>query len=248
MVNKLSTGPGSNVTNLKILLSAILAYGERYNPANARMTYPALQALYLLGLSAVNAVENIQPVNAKARNARNASFAALDDLTTRTGNSFRAIVTNEAARARVRSLILLIQNGRVNPKKEQPPVEDPNAEPVPAKENASHQSGYDKQLENFNKLIQYLASFPAYVPNETDLTIEGLTDFYDDLTAKNQLVVDTQTQLTNARAVRAEALYKPETGLVPLCNDSKSYIKSVFSTGSPQYKQISKLKFTIYKN
>ena len=248
MVNKLSTGPGSNVTNLKILLSAILAYGERYNPVNARMTYAALQALYLLGLSAVNAVDNIQPINAKARNARNASFDALDDLTTRTGNSFRAIVTNEPARARVRSLILLIQSGRVNPKKEQPPVEDPNAEPVPAKENTSHQSGYDKQLENFNKLILYLASFPAYVPNETDLTIEGLTEFYDDLAAKNQLVVDTQTQLTNARAVRAEVLYKPETGLVPLGNDSKSYIKSVFGTASPQYKQISKLKFTIYKN
>lgn len=248
MVNKLSTGPGSNVTNLQSLLSAILAFGARYNPANARMTYVAFQALYLLGLSVVNAVDNIQPINAKARNARNASFDALDDLTTRTGNSFRAIVTNEPARARVRSLILLIQSGRVNPKKEQPPVEDPNAEPVPAKENTSHQSGYDKQLENFNKLILYLASFPAYVPNETDLTIEGLTEFYDDLAAKNKLVVDTQTQLTNARAVRAEVLYKPETGLVPLCNDSKSYIKSVFGTASPQYKQISKLKFTIYKN
>ena len=247
MPKNLASGPGLNVTNLKTLIAAILGYGERYNPVNALITLMALQALYLLGLSAVNEVDTAQPINTKARNARNEAFDSLDTLVTRIGNAFKAIVTNEPARARVRSLVLLIQRGRVNPKKERPPVTDPEADHETVKENASHKSGYDKQLENFYKLIQYLASFPAYKPNEGDLTIEGLTAFYNDLTAKNNLVETTQTQLVVARRLREEVLNKPETGLVQLCNDSKSYVSSVFGARSPEYKQISKLKFRTYK-
>ena len=247
MPKNLTSGPGSNVTNLKTLIAAILGYGDRYNPVNALITLMALQALYLLGLSAVNEVDTAQPANTKARNARNEAFDTLDTMVTRIGNAFKAIIQDEVSRAHIRSLILLIQRGRVNPKKEQPPVTGREGDSETVKENASHKSGYDKQLENFYKLIQLLASFPAYKPNEGDLTVEGLTAFYNDLTAKNDLVEATQTQLVVARRLREEVLNKPQTGLVQLCNDSKSYVSSVFGARIPEYKQISKLKFRTYK-
>ena len=245
MANNLSSGPGSNVTNLKSLNAAVLGYGSSYNPTNQLITLQALQALYLLGLSAVNSVDALLPAYTNAKNARADAFYLLDKVSTRIGNAFKAVVANEVAREHVRSLVLLIHSGRVNSKKSPRSESDSNAEPV--KENASHKSGYDKQLENFNKLIQYLTSFPAYKPNEEDLTVESLTAFYNDLTEKNQLVNTTETQLNVARRQRENVLDKPETGLVQLGNDSKSYVSSVFGARSPEYKQISKLKFRTYK-
>jgi len=248
MPKNLASGPGTNVTNLKTMIAAILGYGDRYNPINALISLTALQALYLLGLSAVNSVDAVQPANTNAKNARTDAFDLLDQLTTRIGNAFKSIVANEPAREHVRSMILVIQRGRVNPKKVQPLVTDLTAEPTTGKENASHKSGYDKQLENFYKLIQYLASFPAYKPNEADLTVAGLSAFYNELTVKNQLVTDTQTELDKARIVRKNVLDHPETGLVVLARASKSYVSSVYGARSPEYRQLTKLKFKSYKS
>jgi len=101
-------------------------------------------------------------------------------------------------------------------------------------------------LDNFYKLIQFLGSFPAYTPNEADLTVAGLTELYNSLITNNQVVTDTQIQLDNTRRIREKVLYQPISGLVQMSNDSKSYIKSVYGAGSPEYKQISKLKFRFY--
>ena len=42
---------------------------------------------------------------------------------------------------------------------------------------------------------------------------------------------------------RNKILYEENTGLVDIALDSKTYIKSVFGSTSPQYKQVSKLYF-----
>src|SRR5665647_780496 len=173
MPKNLASGSGTNVTNLKTLITAILGYGDRYNPINALITLEALQALYLLGLSAVNSVDAVQPANTNAKNAR---------------------------------------------------------------------------TEAFYKLIQYLASFPAYMPNEADLTVAGLSAFYNELTVKNQLVNDTQTELNKARIIRTNVIDHPETGLVFLAKASKSYVSSVYGAKSPEYKQLTKLGFRTYKS
>ncbi len=248
ITNNLSSGANSNVTNLKMLNSAILGYGETYNPANTLITPAALQTAYLLGLGAVNAVDNILPANSNAKNVRSKAFDSMGKLATRAGNAFKSLVADESARVHIRSLIHLIQRGRVNAVKSKATINEAGEDPSTVKENASHKSGYEKQLDNFYRLIQFLASFPAYKPNEAELTVEALSAFHTELTKDNQLVADTQIQLDQSRMNREKVLYQPITGLVHTCNDSKSYIKSVFGANSPEYKQISKLKFGTYKN
>ena len=46
------------------------------------------------------------------------------------------------------------------------------------------------------------------------------------------------------RISRNNLLYKENTGLYDVALDVKNYIKSVFGATSPQYKQVSKIKFT----
>ena len=46
------------------------------------------------------------------------------------------------------------------------------------------------------------------------------------------------------RAFYNDLMYKANTRMVDIALDSKAYIKSAFGATSPQYKQVSKLKFT----
>ena len=88
-----------------------------------------------------------------------------------------------------------------------------------------------------------LSSVPLYNPNEEELKIEILKALYSQLKEKNTEVILPIVQLSNSRITRNEILYRENTGLVDIALDSKTYIKSIFGATSPQYKQISKLKF-----
>jgi hypothetical protein len=59
----------------------------------------------------------------------------------------------------------------------------------------------------------------------------------------NTDAINAYTPLSNARIDRNKILYDETTGLVTVAGDVKSYVKSVFGGTSPQYKQVSKLKF-----
>ena len=61
---------------------------------------------------------------------------------------------------------------------------------------------------------------------------------------KGFAVVAAEVPLNNARITRNDTLYKANTGLVDIALDVKTYIKSVYGATSPQYKKISKIKFT----
>jgi len=255
MNTNLASGHGSNVTNLQLLINDVTGYGNRYDPSNANIMLAALQATYTLGLNAVNAVDIAEPIETKAKAERDTGFKVLGKLSTRVSNAFFAVETDKIARAHVRSLVLLIQSGRVNPKETTPaPQEsasaeqDQAAETKVASDNASHKMFFDNRLENLFKLIQFLAIYPAYALNEADLSITGLSALYDDLKAKNQAANNSEIPLKKARIDRGKALYTPVTGLVYVGQDTKSYIKSVFGAKSPQYLQVSKLKFRKLKN
>jgi hypothetical protein len=56
--------------------------------------------------------------------------------------------------------------------------------------------------------------------------------------------IAAHTTFSNAIAERDALLYHPETGLKAIALNVKVYIKSIFGSQSPQYKQVSGLKFT----
>lgn len=86
-----------------------------------------------------------------------------------------------------------------------------------------------------------LATVPEYAPNETELTIESLTN---ELSSKNTAVINATVPLNNARIARGKVMYAPLSGLFVISVDVKTYVKSVFGATSLQYKAISGLKFT----
>ena len=105
------------------------------------------------------------------------------------------------------------------------------------------QLSYDSRLDNFDKFITLLESIPEYKPNEEDLKVQSLKSLHTNMRALNNNAVTAGIRLSNARIARNEMMYKPLTGLVDTAYDIKIYIKSIFGATSPQYKQVTKLKF-----
>ena len=141
-----------------------------------------------------------------------------------------------------------IQGSRKGGNNTPTPSEPPNPdEPQPDGTSVSQQS-YDSLIENFARLVDLVSSEPTYTPNEVELQVATLTALVTDLRAKNTAVINANTALSNARLSRNITLYKEKTGLVDVAGEVKKYVKSVFGATSPQYKQISKIKFTKPKN
>ncbi len=244
MASTSETGHAKNVANFDELISFVTGYRESYNPSKATIKLDALKALSDHAKTSINAVSSMEPAYKSAVAAREVVFIPLSKLTTRIMNSIKATDTTVQVDENARTLVRKIQGVRATAKKtedEKKALAEKGKEVV---EISTSQMSYDSRLDNFFKLIQLLSSVPEYNPNETELKIEHLNTILDDLKAKNAAVVESYIPLSNARISRNNLLYKENTGLYDVALDVKNYIKSVFGATSPQYKQVSKIKFT----
>ena len=244
MASTSETGHAKNVANLDELISFVGGYGAVYNPSKPAIKLPALQALSTAAKAAIGAVNSALPAYSNAVSAREVAFEPLSKLTTRIINALKATDTTTQVDESAQTLARKIQGARATAKKTEAEKTALATEGTVVTEISSSQMSYDSRLDSLDKLLKLLTSVPLYAPNEADLKVTALTTYYNDLKAKNAAVVTATVPLSNARISRNDILYKTNTGLVDIAFDVKVYVKSVFGATSPQYKQISKLKFT----
>ncbi len=247
MASTSETGHAKNVANFDDLISFATGYGTAYNPSKPTLKLTALQTLSTSAKNAINAVNAALPAYSNAVAARESAFEPLNKLITRVNNALKATDTTEQVDESAKTLVRKIQGTRATAKKTDTEIAAAKAEGKETKEISSSQMSYDSRLDNFDKLIKLLTSVTLYAPNEADLKVTALTTLYNDLKAKNTAVVTATTPLSNARISRNDILYKPNTGLVDIALDTKTYIKSLYGATSPQYKQVSKLEFKAVK-
>ncbi len=244
MASTTETGHAKNVSNFDELVSFVTGYGATYNPSKAGIKLTALQTLSTNAKNAINAVNAALPAYSNAVSARESAFEPLSKLATRILNALKATDTTTQVDESATTLIRKIQGKRATPKLTEEEKATAKVAGTEVKEVSSSQMSYDSRLDSFDKLIKLLASVSLYTPNEADLKVTALTTLYTDLKTKNTAVVSATTPLSNARISRNDILYKANTGMLDIALDSKAYIKSAFGATSPQYKQVSKLKFT----
>lgn len=247
MANTSEIGHAKNAANFDELTSFAMGHGTAYNPSKVSIKIPALQALSASAKGAISAVNAAEPAYKNAVAAREAAFTPLNKLITRVMNALKATDTTVAIDNSAKTLARKIQGARAKAKKTEEEKKVLAAEGKEVVEISSSQMSYDSRLDNFDKLLMLLASITLYTPNEEDLKVTALTTLYNDLKAKNTAVLTATTPLSNARIVRNEILYKPDTGLVDTALAVKTYIKSLYGATSPQYKQVSKLEFRAVK-
>ena len=237
------TGHAKNLANFNELMSFVSSYDTAYKPAKASIRLAELQTL---SNDARNALSHLNAQYSEHRNAkiaRDLAFKPFSNLITRVMNALRASDTPVQADESVRMLIRKIRGTRASAKLTDEEKQILSAEGKETREISSSQTSFDNRMENFHRLIKLLSGFPLYAPNEPDLTVESLSNLYDDLMIKNAAVVAAYVTVSNARIVRSTIFYNADTGLVDIALAVKAYVKSLFGTSSPQYKQISKLEF-----
>ena len=243
-MNYYETGHAKNVANFEELVNILTGYGVPYNPSKNAIKLPALNTLVGNVKTSMFAVNTALATYKTAVNAREVAFEPLSRLATRILNAIIATDTTEQVDDSAKSYVKKIQGRRTTAKLTEEQKQQLVADGKPVNEVSTSQMSYDNRLDNFDKLIKLVAAIPQYVPNEIDLKLVALNTLYADLKAKNLSVISAHTNLTNARIARNDLLYKALSGLVDLAFDIKTYIKSIFGTQSPQFKQVSGIKFT----
>ena len=242
------TGHAVNVANFENLLTTANALGATYNPSKSSLKIPALQDLLTASKGTLNTVNIAQSAYSNAVDAREVAFKPFNKLVTRVNNALKASDTTPQVDESAQTIIRKLQGKRASAKLTDDEKTALKAEGKEVNQISAAQLSYNSKLENFDRRIMLLDSVPLYAPNEEELKITSLKALQTTLKDTNTAVITTNIQLSNARIARNEILYKPISGLVDIAFDTKVYIKSVYGATSPQYKQISKLKFTNKKD
>ena len=237
------TGHVTTVSNFNELIKIVKLHAGKYQPSNPALSITNLESIATEAQQAIKEINNLSPQYTIPAANRELAFKPMSKLCTRVINSLKVSGANEGVVDGAVSINRKIQGERATAKiteEEKLALKEQGKEVV---EISSSQLSYDNRLNNFDKLIKYLANVTEYAPNEDDLKVASLKDVFTSLEEKNNAAKEIGEPLTNARIARNKILYTPKTGLVDTALDVKKYILSVFGTGTPEYKQVSKLAF-----
>ena len=239
MASTSEVGHAKNVANLQDLIEFVTAYGATYNPSKNSLKLPQLVALKATAETKLTDVISKNTAYNNKVNERMVAFSNLKSLSTRLVN---ALQTTDATTQTINDAKTF--NRKMQGKKasaSQTPT-DPNA-PAPKTISTSQQS-YDQLIQHLAGLKSVLEEESSYTPNETDLQVATIDAKIADLTAKNTAVSTAYTNISNSRISRNETLYTSDNGIFETASEVKKYIKSVFGASSPQYNQVSGIKFS----
>jgi hypothetical protein len=242
MPSTTETGHAKSVATYEDLISFCTGYGATYNPSKAALKLPALTTQLTGANAALQAVKTAKTAYDNATNARELAFKPMKPLATKIINALAATEATAQTVDDVKTTNLKIQ-GRRAVKVEKPDAEALAKGAEPVKTASTSQQSFDKMIDHFAQLIATLTAEPKYLPNENELKVATLNTMLTDLRAKNTAVIASTTALSNARIARDKALYGETAGMVDTAQDVKQYVKSVFGATSPQYKQVSGLRF-----
>ena len=233
-------GHAKNVANFQDLIAYCTAYGATYNPSKIALQLTALNTILTSAQTELSSVTTAKNAFDTVTGDRQLTFEPLKSLATKIFNFLSVTDATEQTIADAKTINNKLQGRRAGTIAENP---TPEGGTSPNTVSVSRQS-YDSLTENFSAFIDLVSSIPSYTPNETELTVDSLTTFRDNLQTANTNVINAEVAYSNARISRDNILYAENTGLVDTALDVKKYVKAIFGATSSQYKQISGIKFT----
>ncbi len=240
MGSQYETGHAKNVANLQKLIEQVTVY-TNYNPPVANLEVTNLQTLYSSALAKLDEVEEKRNANKNAIHNRQVAFENLKPTCTRIINHLEILGLTEGTLEQAKSLNRLIQGSKKN---KPTPTEEGEEETNTV--STSRQS-YTQQADNFGILLQLLATISSYNPNLDELKLTNLTTYQASLMSNTQAVDQTEAELNAKLIERNNLLYADGTGLYTIAQNAKKYVKSIYGATSPEYANVSKIKFTAPK-
>ena len=230
-------GHAKNVANLQKLTEQVTVY-TLYNPPVENLTVESLQTLYITASAKLTEVEDKRLANKNAIASRQSAFENLKSTSTKIINHLGILGLSEGTLDQAKSLNRVIQGGQK--KTTTPP--DENGEP--SNTVSTSRQSYTQMAENFGILLQLLATISTYNPNEDELKLTNLTTYQSSLVSSTQSVDQTEAELNAKFIERDNILYADGTGLYTIAQNVKKYVKSLYGATSPEYANVSAIKFT----
>lgn len=251
----IETGHTKNVANFDHLIVYLQSYGANYSPSNTSITLANLQTTLTNGQTALTNVKNEYNSWKNATNGREIAFEPLKGLATQllntligTGANEQTIKDFKTINAKVQGSKLTKADSGLTEAPSETTIDAANSTALPSKKSISaSQQSYDNLIDHYDKLIKLLASVPSYTPTENSLKVTTLNTLLANLKSANTLAYTKVVSVSNARIARNKVLYDNTDALVKLAKLVKAYIKGKFGAKSPEYAQISALKFTVIK-
>lgn len=237
MSKQYETGNAKNVANLQKLIEQVTVY-TAYNPPVDNLKIVNLNTLYTNSLNAVTEVEEKRNANKNAIHTRQQAYLNLKSTSTRIINQLEILGLSEGVLAQAKSLNNLIQGS----KKKKKEVDEETGEE--SKTVSTSRQSYTQLADNFSKILQLLATIPTYNPNLEELKLVNLTAYHTTLVESTKNVDITEAELNTKLIERNKILYENGTGLYTIAQNVKKYVKSIYGATSPEYSNISKIKFT----
>lgn len=241
MATMYETGHAKNAANFEDLISFCIGYDAIYNPSKKSIQIAELNILYSNTKTTLANVIITKTAFSNATNTRQTAFKQLKKLCTRIINALDATDASDKLIKDAKTINNKIQGKRSNQKNKSLTTSEKSE--TESKTISVSQQSYDNLIENFAKLIEIINSESTYTPNESDLKITTLINVLTTLKNTNTTVINAYTNYSNAIIKRNHILYESQNGLINTAISVKKYIKSVFGTTSPQFKQISGLTF-----
>ncbi|HMT07566.1 MAG TPA: hypothetical protein PKA82_06145 [Pyrinomonadaceae bacterium] len=234
------TGHAKNVANFETMISFVTGYGGDYKPSNAAIALAQLTAALASAQAMIDGVTT-GLIGWKVQvNSREGEFQGIGKFMTRLSASYAACGAPTNAIEDMKGFARKVKGAR----KGKIEIDDPNTPENEAAHNSVSQRSYTQVVEHFDAAIELCMNTPQFNPNEADLTVAAMQAKSAAMKVANTNVTNSVTTLSNNRISRDEVLYTDATSIFELARLVKLYVKSLYGQGSPQYKQISGLKFT----
>jgi hypothetical protein len=233
----MKTNPKKVVAAFDKVLGNCNALGEMYKPSKESLKVAALTSLPTSAQESLKAVDNAQADLITAINARQKVFGPLASIGTRILNSIQVTDASQQLIADIKLYRDKFRTARRSTKaKKAEPGDSSKVQPIPADSSRRQLShlDFESKIRNFGMMIELLKKGGTYSPNETDLSIAGLTAYHDMLVEHNKAVLDAKVRLSRARLAKTELMFG-ENGVNKTRIAVKKYILSVFGATHPEY-------------
>lgn len=228
-------GNNKNAANFIALTQILEEMGTMYNPANTNIAMSSLTPFQENLTIAISNFNLKKPVYTNAVVDRETVIAGMGKKSSRILNSFMSLSIPKGDKENAASIVRKIRGDK------RPAKVDPNK--ADAITISTSQMSYDSRIANFEVLIGFISSHPQYAPNEADITISALQDYYQELKALTQAVNAAGNAVITAKQERNDILYNGPINVIELSREIKAYLKSIGEPAKPFYKAAVRLKF-----
>jgi hypothetical protein len=241
MASTSEVGHAKNVANFNELKAFVIGYGEKYKPSNPDYELAKLEMVYTESKSTIVNVTKGGVQHNKVLSTRAEEFKDVSALSTRLVNALESSKASERTIKNAKTYLRKIRGARATKKAEPQP-----GEPAPVTISTSQRS-FDQMIEHFSGIKSVLESEPSYMPNEEELTLAATEQKRIRMTDTNEAVAVSDEKSSNQRLQRDRILYTNPDSTTNTAAGVKKYVISLFGARSPEYKQISGIKFTVIK-